>query len=96
MTASDKIKMTINIGGERFILEVPFENQLIVRDAEKMVNTLINENRMKNPSRTADAIMARIAYSLAEKNIVLENMNAEAMALAQKCSEKISGLTVVE
>ena len=91
MKASDKVKMTINIGGEHLRVEVPFENQLIVRDAEKKADDLFKVTRLRYPSRTDSNIMAMVAFSLAQDFINEENVNEQAQTQMRLWAEKLAG-----
>lgn len=65
MNDSDKVKMTINIGGERLQLSVAFNRQNAVRDAEKATADLYDTWRSRWPSRTDKEILAMVAYQFA-------------------------------
>ena len=49
MKGSDTVEMTINIGGELIKLEVKFDEQLEVRDAERDIKNLMEGMRKASP-----------------------------------------------
>lgn len=65
MNDDDKVKMTINIGGEHILLSVAFNRQETVRDAEKAADDLFQNWRKKWPSRSDKEILAMVAYQFA-------------------------------
>lgn len=65
MNDSDKIKMTINIGGEHFQLSVDFDKQDLVRDAEKAAHNLFSTWRTRWSARPDKEILAKVAYQFA-------------------------------
>jgi len=65
MNDSDKVKMTINIGGEHLQLSVAFNRQNAVRDAEKAAAELYDTWRSRWPSRSDKEILAMVAYQFA-------------------------------
>lgn len=89
MKVSDNVNMTINIGGERVRLDVPFSRQDNVRDAEKKANIIFNELRSRFPSRSVPNLLAMVVYSLALENTELENIGNEAFDLASFCDLKV-------
>lgn len=95
MTGTEKIKMTINIGGERVKLEVPFDSQNDVRDAEKKADNLYKELRIKYPSRSDANLLAMVAFTLSSDCLELFKINSEAMSLAKNCEKSISDISQV-
>lgn len=65
MSDSEKVKMTLNIGGEHIALSVDFNQQDAVREAEKAASDLFNTWRRRFPVRTDKEIMAMVAYQFA-------------------------------
>lgn len=65
MNDSDKVKMTINIGGEHLQLSVAFNKQDAVRDAEKAAADLYNLWRSRWTTRSDKEILAMVAYQFA-------------------------------
>ena len=92
MTGSDKIIMTINIGGERFEVKTPFDSQKKVREAEKAADTLAQHMRKSFPMASDSSVLARVAYRLATKYLEVYNENAEGADLAREASEKLDAL----
>lgn len=65
MKGSDNIKMTINIGGELIKLDVPFNDQDGVRDAEREVKSYIEKLKKAWPDNSDRNILAMAAYQFA-------------------------------
>lgn len=65
MNDSDKVKMTINIGGEHLSLSVDFNRQSAVRKAEKAAANLFSSWRQKWPALSDKEILAMVAYQFA-------------------------------
>lgn len=65
MKGSDKVDMTINIGGEILKLIVPFNDQGSVREAETAVNKYCEKLRNNWPDSSDRQILAMAAYEFA-------------------------------
>lgn len=83
MTESDKVNMTINIGGEHIPLTIDFNLQDAVRDAEKAASDLFNTWRLRWPNRTDKEILAMVAYQFAYYYQDLLERQALAAAIAE-------------
>ena len=90
MNDSDNVKMTINIGGERLQLSVPFDRQDLVRDAEKSASRLYDTWRKKWPSRSDKEILAMIAYQFASYYAELLARYETAVKTADECNQRLS------
>lgn len=90
MNDSDKIKMTINIGGEHLQLSVDFNRQDIVRDAEKAADDLFRSWRSRWPSRSDKEILAMVAYQFASFYQELLSRFENAAVQAAATDEKLS------
>ena len=82
--------MIINIGGERLKLDVPFDGQNEVRDAESKAAALFSDIRKLFPSRSDANVMAMVAFSLAEETLKLQKSEDEALLFAQKCEKTLT------
>ena len=89
MTVDEIIKMSINIGGEHIILNVPFNGQNNVRDAEEWANNLFSDLRIKFPSKSASNILARVAFNLAEQLVIAQHTMNQALVLAEECENSL-------
>ena len=92
MTESDKVKMTINIGGEILRLTVPFKLQDLVRDAEQDVNKFYTEWRRKYPTSTPGEVLAMVAYQFAYSYHELNGVIKEASQITAKSDDLLSQL----
>ena len=84
MTESDKVNMTINIGGEHIPLTVDFNLQDAVRDAEKAASDLFTTWRLRWPNRTDKEILAMVAYQFAYYYQDLLERQTQAAAIAEE------------
>ena len=89
MNDTDKVKMTLNIGGERLTLTVDFQKQDAVRDAEKIASDKFKEFRQQYPSRSDREILAMVAYQIAYYYQDLFNRHKEASAMADEIDRKL-------
>lgn len=92
MNDTDKIKMTINIGGEHLQLSVDFNRQDAVREAEKAASNLYNEFRVNWPSRSDKEILAMVAYRFAYHYQGLLERHQTALHLAEEIDGKIDAI----
>ncbi len=92
MNDTDKIKMTINIGGEHLQLSVDFNRQDAVRDAEKAAADLFNDFKLNWPSRSDKEILAMVAYRFAYHYQGLLERHQAAARLAEEID---SGLDAI-
>ena len=89
MTDADKIKMTINIGGELLQLTVPFKRQDTVRNAENAVRQLYENWRGEWPSRSQNELLAMVAFQFASLYQELIESHRQAFSLAEKCEQTL-------
>lgn len=65
MKEKDNVQMHINIAGERINLNVAFDTQDDVREAEENVCKLYNKWRRQFPKRSDKELLAMISYQFA-------------------------------
>lgn len=92
MTESDKVKMTINIGGEYLKLTVPFKSQNRVRDAEASVKKLYDNWRKKFPNSSSQELLAMMAYQFAYFYQELMEMHGNATESLDYSLKKLESL----
>ena len=87
MKGSDFVEMTINIGGEPIKLNVKFDEQLEVRDAEREVKLYIEKKRKSWQEASDRELLAMAAFQFALWNQKLNKVQYDALELIrQKCS----------
>ncbi len=96
MNDSDKVPMTINIGGEHIQLSVAFDRQNAVRDAEEAAAGLFETWRKRWPSRSDKEILAMVAYQYALYYQELLERYEKAAALARDTDEKLAKIIAGE
>ncbi len=96
MKNSDKVKMTLNIGGEHIPLTVPFDQQDAIRDAEKAVSQIYNHWRLKWPSRSEKEVMAMVAFQFASNYQELLTIQEDGARIASLCKDRVSALLKAE
>lgn len=85
---ADNIEMTINIGGELIKLNVPFDDQLSVRDAERDVKIFCERLKKMWPDRSNVNILAMAAYQFARWYRQLLEIQEQALDMTRlKCQE---------
>ena len=65
MADREKVKMYINIAGEKIRLTVDYDEQDAVREAESQVVRLYDEWRQMFPKKSVSELLAMIAYQFA-------------------------------
>ena len=65
MNDSEKIKMTLNIGGQPIKVSVDIDQQSAVRKAEKATSDLFSKWQQSWPSLSDQTVMAMVAYQFA-------------------------------
>lgn len=65
MADTEKVKMYINIAGEKIRLTVDYDEQEAVREAESQVVMLFEEWRQMFPKKTVPELLAMMAYQFA-------------------------------
>ena len=66
MKGSDKVRITINIVGELIKLNVDFDEQDSVRDAEKAINLYFDKLKKSWPNNSDKNLLAMVAYQFAK------------------------------
>lgn len=87
MKGSDFVEMTINIGGEPIKLNVKFDDQLEVREAEREVKLYIDKKRKTWQEASDREILAMAAFQFALWRLQMRKIQEDAIDLVrQKCS----------
>ena len=90
MKGSDKVEMTLNIGGEIIkLLDVEFDDQDNVRNAERAVKQYIQRRRANTPDLTDRELLALAAYEFAKSYHHLLKIQEEAIELAHQKTAQI-------
>lgn len=92
MKETDKIKMEINIAGERLPLTVPFLQQNAVRDSEKRVRDLFQSWTTRFPGKKPREILAMVAYQFAFMYNELLTQTDQALQAADALDERLSAM----
>lgn len=80
MADREKVKMYINIAGERIRLTVDYDEQDAVREAESQVVRLFDEWRQMFPKKTVPELLAMIAYQFAMYYMALRHRQDDMFA----------------
>ena len=80
MADREKVKMYINIAGERIRLTVDYDEQDAVREAESQVVRLFDEWRQMFPKKTVPELLAMIAYQFAMYYMALRHRQEDMLA----------------
>ena len=80
MADREKVKMYINIAGERIRLTVVYDEQDAVREAESQVVRLFDEWRQMFPKKTVPELLAMIAYQFAMYYMALRHRQDDMLA----------------
>lgn len=80
MADREKVKMYINIAGERIRLTVDYDEQDAVREAESQVVRLFDEWRQMFPKKTVPELLAMIAYQFAMYYMALRHRQDDMLA----------------
>lgn len=83
MKGSDKVEMTLNIGGEILTLETDFDNQSQVRDAELFAKQWFNKLKRSWPDSSDRKILAMTAYQLSFRCQELIKIQEKALDLLE-------------
>lgn len=89
MKANDKTQITINVGGERLILTVDFEDQVKVRDTERAIQNLFTQWQKRFPGKTNSQLLAMIAYQYASFYGEMQSMTQRGVDELQDCLAEI-------
>lgn len=94
MHDSDKVKIYIQIAGQRIPLTVSPDRQNAIRRAEREVNDLVADWRTRFPAKTDMEILAMVAYQFASYyGDLLERMEAArdlALQIDDRLAEAVS------
>ena len=80
MADREKVKMYINIAGERIRLTVDYDEQDAVREAESQVVRPFDEWRQMFPKKTVPELLAMIAYQFAMYYMALRHRQDDMLA----------------
>ena len=89
MKGSDFVEMSINIGGEPIKLNVKFDEQLEVRDAEREVKLYIEKKRKSRPEASDLELLAMAAFQFALWNQQLQKIQENALELVKQKIKQI-------
>lgn len=89
---TDKIKMQINIAGERISLTVGFDEQDAVREAEASVATLFKDWRRMFPKKSVQELLAMIAYQYASYYLALRHRHEDVVEMLSDFEKRIDGV----
>lgn len=92
MKERDKVRMEINIAGERIPLTVPFSQQEAVRDAERRVDDLFQSWSARYPGKQPKEILAMVAYQFSAHYGELLQQANQAIALADRLDDRLAQL----
>ena len=88
MKGSDLVEMTINIGGEPIKLNVKFDDQIAVRDAEREVKNYIDKMRKSRMEASDRELLAMAAFQFAKWYHQLIKIQESAIDFVnQKCQQ---------
>ena len=89
MKGSDNVGITINIVDELIKLNVDFDEQISVRDAEKAVNAYFDKLRKAWPNNSDKNILAMVAYQFARSYHQLLKQQDEALDNINMLSQRL-------
>jgi len=92
METPDKVKMEINIAGERIFLTVPVSQQELVRKTERSVAQLYTKWRRDFPDKTTGELLAMMAYQYASYYDQLLNRLDDAKISADDLARRLDTL----
>ena len=82
----DIFTINILINGVRMPLTVPRADEVLYRDAEKLLNNYLNKYQERFNQRSMEEVLTVVAYQLAVI-ITKQNMNQDVTPLAQKIQD---------
>lgn len=92
MKEKETVQMHINIAGERINLNVAFDTQDDVREAEDNVCKLYNKWRKQFPLRSDKELLAMISYQFAYYYLTLSKRYDKAAEAAGALNDRIDAL----
>lgn len=87
MKGSDKVEMTINIGGEFLKLSADYDQQNLVREAEFAVKKYYNQLRREWPDSSDRQILAMAAYQFSFWYKELLKIHNDAVEIAHNANQ---------
>lgn len=91
MADIDKIRMQIEIAGQKIGITVGFDEQDAVREAEASVVELFKDWRKKFPNKTVSELLAMIAYQYASYYLTLRHRQTD---MVSQLNELENGLDI--
>ncbi len=92
MEKKDNVQMFINIAGERISLNVGFDAQADVREAEESVCELYNKWKKQYPRRSDRELLAMISYQFAHLFLTLRKRYGDAAAAMEQMDASLDDL----
>ncbi|MCH5235706.1 MAG: cell division protein ZapA [Muribaculaceae bacterium] len=92
MKGSDKVEMTLNIGGELIKLDVKFDEQNEVREAEREIKIFIDRLRRTLSDASDRKLIAMAAFQFASWYNKLIKIQQDAIEMANLKSKQIEDL----
>lgn len=93
MKGSDKLEMTVEIGGESIKLgDIDFNDQINVRDTERSIKVFINQLKKKWPDKSEKNLLAMTAYQYARWYHQLLQIHNEAIEITNAKIQQIENL----
>ena len=89
----EKVKIKLNIAGERFLLSVPYSEQDDKRQTEEEVNMLFDTWRQRFPEKDDRELLAMIAFRYADHYAALVRDRRETHQEIARLGERLRELT---
>lgn len=96
MKRSDNVLMTINLGGELIELDVKFDEQNEVRDAEREVKLFIDRMKKQMHENSDRKLLAMAAFQFAKWYLQLIKIQNDAIEIADLKCHEIEDITAPE
>ena len=96
MKGSDKVEMTINIVGELIKLNVDFDEQYSVRDAENAVKIYFDRLKKSWPNNSDKNLLAMVAYQFAKSYHQIIRQQEKAIDLINDINKQIDEISLEE
>lgn len=88
----EKVKMQLNIAGEKILLSVPYEDQEHTREVETQLNSLFDTWRKRFPEKSDRELLAMIAFQYAGHYASLLKERSAMISAADKASATLDML----
>ncbi len=85
----DKIRMQIEIAGQKIGITVGFDEQDAVREAESSVEELYRDWKKKFPRKSVTELLAMIAYQYASYYLTLRHRQADVVSQLSEIESEI-------